>query len=124
MNLSYELCQRLEAILSMIGKMSTLKKCAPLSEKEEEFCKLRDFLSSVKEDSDRGYWFMNEIECFEHWVLMHSIREELKEKNRRLPKSIKTLFDEIYDHLWSDSERWLRYLKYGEDDYDAFGDDY
>lgn len=80
MNLSYELCQRLEAILFKIGKMSTLKKCAPISEKEEEFCKLRDFLSSVKEDRGRGYWFMNEIECFEHWLLMHNITEELKEK--------------------------------------------
>ena len=23
---------------------------------------------------------MNEIECFEHWLLMHNITEELKEK--------------------------------------------
>ena len=115
-NISYELYQRLEDILFMISEMSTLKRRTSISEKKEEFCKLRDFLSSVKADSDKGHWFMNEIECFEHWFIMHRITEELKEKNRRLPRSIKILFDEIYDHLSADSDTWRLHLRYGDSD--------
>ena len=115
MNISYELEQRLDGILGMLRNMSTLKRRAPISEKKEEFCKLRDLMSHIKENYNDWRWYDHEIECLEHYFTMHCITRELKKKNRCFPKSIKILFDEIYEHLLVDSTYYIRWLEIGDD---------